>query len=40
MSKRLSDVLAGHDNTIRVKHPLRPLAVAMAGRDVYDPYKD
>jgi tRNA-splicing ligase RtcB (3'-phosphate/5'-hydroxy nucleic acid ligase) len=26
--------------TIRVKHTLRPVGVAMAGRDVYDPYKD
>jgi tRNA-splicing ligase RtcB len=38
--KRLPDVLAAHGNTIRVKHTLRPLGVAMAGRDVYDPYKD
>ncbi len=38
--KRLPDVLAAHGDTIRVKHRLRPLGVAMAGRDVYDPYKD
>ena len=38
--KRLPDVLAAHGDTIRVKHTLRPLGVAMAGRDVYDPYKD
>jgi tRNA-splicing ligase RtcB len=38
--KRLPDVLAAHGGTIRVKHTLRPLGVAMAGRDVYDPYKD
>jgi len=38
--KRLPEVLAAHDSTIRVKHTLRPLGVAMAGRDVYDPYKD
>jgi hypothetical protein len=25
---------------VRVKHRLLPLGVAMAGRDVYDPYKD
>jgi hypothetical protein len=25
---------------VRVKHRLRPLGVAMAGRDTYDPYKD
>jgi tRNA-splicing ligase RtcB (3'-phosphate/5'-hydroxy nucleic acid ligase) len=38
--KRLPDVLAAHAGTIRVKHTLRPLGVAMAGRDVHDPYKD
>ena len=26
--------------SIRVTHTLRPLGVAMAGRDVHDPYKD
>jgi tRNA-splicing ligase RtcB (3'-phosphate/5'-hydroxy nucleic acid ligase) len=38
--KRLPEVLAAHAGTIRVKHTLRPLGVAMAGRDVHDPYKD
>ena len=38
--KRLPDVLAAHGRTIRVKHRLRPIGVAMAGRDVFDPYKD
>jgi tRNA-splicing ligase RtcB (3'-phosphate/5'-hydroxy nucleic acid ligase) len=38
--KRLPDVLAAHGDTIRVKRTLRPLGVAMAGRDVVDPYKD
>jgi tRNA-splicing ligase RtcB len=38
--KRLPDVLAAHGPTIRVKHRLRPLGVAMAGGDVVDPYKD
>jgi tRNA-splicing ligase RtcB (3'-phosphate/5'-hydroxy nucleic acid ligase) len=38
--KRLPEVLAAHGGTIRVKHTLRPLGVAMAGRDVFDPYKD
>ena len=38
--KRLPDVLAAHGGTIHVKHRLRPLGVAMAGRDVHDPYKD
>ena len=38
--KRLPEVLAAHADSIRVKHTLRPLGVAMAGRDVQDPYKD
>jgi tRNA-splicing ligase RtcB len=38
--KRLPDVLGAHAGSIRVKHTLRPLGVAMAGRDVRDPYKD
>jgi tRNA-splicing ligase RtcB len=38
--KRLPEVLAAHGDTIRVKHRLRPLGVAMAGRGVHDPYKD
>lgn len=38
--KRLPDVLAAHAGSIRVTHRLRPLGVAMAGREVYDPYKD
>jgi tRNA-splicing ligase RtcB len=38
--KRLPEVLDAHAGTIRVKHTLRPLGVAMAGRDVHDPYKD
>jgi tRNA-splicing ligase RtcB (3'-phosphate/5'-hydroxy nucleic acid ligase) len=38
--KRLPDVLAAHGDTVRMKHTLRPLGVAMAGRDVFDPYKD
>ena len=38
--KRLPDVLAAHAGSMRVKHRLRPLGVAMAGRDVYDPFKD
>jgi tRNA-splicing ligase RtcB len=38
--KRLPVVLAAHGDSIRVKHRLRPLGVAMAGRDVVDPYKD
>jgi tRNA-splicing ligase RtcB len=38
--KRLPEVLAAHGDSIRVKHTLRPLGVAMAGREVVDPYKD
>ena len=37
--RRLNDVLAAHAGTIRVLHTLRPLGVAMAGRDIIDPYK-
>jgi tRNA-splicing ligase RtcB len=37
--RRLPDVLAAHAGTIRVLHSLRPLGVAMAGRDIVDPYK-
>ena len=32
--------LEAHAGSIRIKHTLRPLGVAMAGRDVVDPYKD
>jgi tRNA-splicing ligase RtcB (3'-phosphate/5'-hydroxy nucleic acid ligase) len=38
--KRLPEVLAAHADTIRVKQRLKPIGVAMAGRDVLDPYKD
>ena len=38
--KRLPDVLDAHSGSVRVNHRLRPLGVAMAGRDVRDPYKD
>jgi tRNA-splicing ligase RtcB len=38
--KDLRDVLAAHAGTIRVKHTLRPLGVAMAGADVVDPFRD
>jgi tRNA-splicing ligase RtcB (3'-phosphate/5'-hydroxy nucleic acid ligase) len=38
--RRLPDVLAAHSGTIRILHTLRPLGVAMAGRDIIDPYKD
>lgn len=38
--RRLPEVLAAHAGTIRVLHTLTPLGVAMAGKDVVDPYKD
>ena len=38
--RRLPDVLAAHSGTIRILHTLTPLGVAMAGRDIVDPYKD
>lgn len=38
--RRLPDVLAAHADTIRILHTLTPLSVAMAGRDIVDPYKD
>ena len=38
--RRLPDVLAHHAGTIRVLHTLRPFAVAMAGGDEFDPWKD
>ena len=38
--RRLNEVLDAHGETIRVLHTLRPVGVAMAGKDVQDPYKD
>ena len=38
--RRLPEVLAAHSGTIRILHTLQPLGVAMAGRDIADPYKD
>jgi tRNA-splicing ligase RtcB (3'-phosphate/5'-hydroxy nucleic acid ligase) len=38
--KRLDEVLAAHADTIRVLHTLTPIGVAMAGPDIYDPFKD
>ncbi len=38
--KRLPEVLAYHEGTVRVVHTLKPLGVAMAGADERDPYKD
>jgi len=38
--RRLPDVLKHHTNSIKVLHTLRPFAVAMAGRNEYDPFRD
>jgi tRNA-splicing ligase RtcB len=38
--RRLPDVLACHEGTIRVLHTLTPFAVVMAGAGEFDPYKD
>ena len=38
--RRLPEVLAAHEGTLRILHTLRPLGVAMAGEDVFDPYID
>ncbi len=38
--KRLSEVLAYHEGTVRILHTLTPLGVAMAPGDTRDPYKD
>ena len=38
--KRLSEVLAHHQNSIRILHTLKPIGVAMASSKEYDPYRD
>jgi tRNA-splicing ligase RtcB len=38
--RRLPEVLAAQGDTIKVLHTLHPLIVAMAGADLFDPYKD
>jgi tRNA-splicing ligase RtcB len=38
--KKLDAVLSHHDGTVKVLHKLKPIGVAMAGIDEYDPYKD
>lgn len=38
--RRLGEVLAHHDGTIRILHTLRPVVVLMAGRRERDPYRD
>ncbi len=38
--RRLPDVLAAQEGTVKVLHTLTPLVVVMAGADEFDPYKD
>jgi len=38
--RRLPDVLAAQQGTIKILHTLTPLIVVMAGSDIYDPYRD
>jgi tRNA-splicing ligase RtcB len=38
--KRLEEVLAYHAGTVEVLHRLRPVGVAMASAETYDPYRD
>lgn len=38
--KKLREVLSYHAGTIETVHHLRPIGVAMAAPDMYDPYKD
>lgn len=38
--KKLHQVLAFHEGTIEVCHRLKPVGVAMAAPDMWDPYKD
>src|SRR5712692_3523287 len=37
---RLPEVLAEHSDSIRILHTLKPLGVAMAGANEFDPFKD
>ena len=38
--KPLGKVLSQHSESINILHTLFPIGVAMAGNDIYDPYKD
>jgi tRNA-splicing ligase RtcB (3'-phosphate/5'-hydroxy nucleic acid ligase) len=38
--KRLDEVLAYHEGTVRILHHLHPIGVAMAPTETYDPFKD
>lgn len=38
--KKLDEILKYHEGTIKIKHVLRPIGVAMAGAETVDEYKD
>jgi len=38
--KKLDEVLGFHKDSIKILHKLKPIGVAMAGSEVFDPYKD
>ena len=38
--RRLPEVLKHHVGSTNVLHTLRPVAVVMAGKEIFDPYKD
>ena len=38
--KKLEEVLSFHGETIKVLFRLQPIGVAMAGDEIFDPYKD
>jgi tRNA-splicing ligase RtcB len=38
--KRLPEVLDENGDSIRILHTLKPIGVAMAGKNEYDPFKD
>ena len=38
--KRLSEVLEYHQDSFAIKHVLHPIGVAMAGGDIFDPFRD
>jgi tRNA-splicing ligase RtcB len=38
--KRLPEVLDYHRDSLKILHTLKPIGVAMAGEDEYDPFKD
>lgn len=38
--KKLMDVIGYHGETVKIKNMLRPIGVAMASSETFDPYKD